>query len=248
MSQPTFIPVRHVTDGRPPSGTYDVFDKLDGHRLMLRRGEAYRRGGTNEWDRLPAAIRDRATDELLDGELTTPLGNSDTVAHAIASDPDALRFSPFYLPDRDDLDAHEQHVMLSAMGWTPPAYLGRYRADAALTRWNTEWCGTVSEGVVLRPVGWGDWLKLKRSCTLDAVVVGVVPGKGRLAGLIGSVVCRLTDGATVKVGAGLVDSERTLSADSVIGRTIELAGLGRTASGSVRHPRFVRWRADLARA
>ncbi len=228
------------------AGTYDVFDKLDGHRLMLRRGEAYRRGGTNEWDRLPASIRDRATTEWLDGELTTPFGNSDTVAHAIASDPDALRFNPFCMPDRDDLDAAEQHAELTAMGWTPPAYLGRLRADAALTRWNAEWSGTVSEGVVLRPVGWGDWLKLKRSLTLDAVVIGVVPGKGRFAGLIGSVVCRLASGETVKVGAGLADSERALPADSVIGRMIELAGLGRTDSGSVRHPRFVRWRTDLA--
>ena len=42
------IRVRHAAPD-DLTGIFDVFDKLDGWRLLVRRGEALTRGGRNVW-------------------------------------------------------------------------------------------------------------------------------------------------------------------------------------------------------
>lgn len=236
----TMQPVR---PWRNAAGLYDVTDKLDGWRLLARRGEAYTRGGgDNLYAALPATIRDRLGSDWLDGELVAAGQPATAVATALACGGDGLTFWPFALPDAA-LGADAERARLRDMGWEPPAYFGRYSAAQIGQRWPA-WSATVNEGIVLR--GPSGWYKLKRSATVDLPVVDVTAGAGRLAGMIGALVCRLPSGVLVRVGTGLNDAERAGAAEQLIGRMVEVGYQARTVR-SLQHPRFIRWRDDLPR-
>jgi bifunctional non-homologous end joining protein LigD len=113
-----------------------------------------------------------------------------------------------------------------------------------------------AEGVVLRraadtyskaTIG-----RVKRQMTHDYVVLGVEPGKGKLAGLAGALVLGLYGGHGIpeevcRCGGGFSDAERAAMAASperYIGRVAEVRGYELFASGALRHPTFSRWRQD----
>ena len=222
---------------------FDVFDKLDGWRLLLRSGAALLRNGRNVWDQLPAAIQARCGAHWLDGELLVPAEPATAVATALAQRDQRLTFRPFHIAGFAG-DARAEHAELIRMGWEPPEYLGRHTAGQIASQW-PGWASAVSEGVVLRPVDGGAWLKIKRLQSVDLAVVALRPGRGRLAGLVGALVCKLPGGGTVNVGTGLADDERRLDGRA-IGRVAEIAYQCETARGSLRHPCFLRWRDDVA--
>ena len=87
-----------------------------------------------------------------------------------------------------------------------------------------------------------DLLKLKRFDDAEGIVVAHNPGKGRLAGLMGSVTVRTEQGITVKVGSGFSDEER--KTPPPLGTTITFRHQGFTASGKPRFPVFWRVRND----
>jgi ATP-dependent DNA ligase len=245
-SFPTMFPVAATTaEELTAHEVYDVFDKLDGHRLLLRRGEAYRRAGArNEWDRLPTDIRDRAPDFWLDGELIVPGAPATAVQSALAGGPQRteLVYRPFHIID-GPADPAAEHAALCRLGWQPPEYFGRFTARQIARRWPT-WAARVVEGVVLRPVAGGPWLKLKRVRSIDLPLIGWTAGAGRLAGMIGALRFRLPSGAELRV-SGLSDDDRRAVSRRDLGRMAEVAYQNETPRGSLQHARFIRWRDDL---
>ena len=103
------------------------------------------------------------------------------------------------------------------------------------------------EGVMLRKVssryqaGRGsDLLKLKRFADAEATVIGYKPGTGRLLGMMGAVVVRLTDGTEFYIGSGFTDDVR--KSPPKIGSTITFRYNGYTHNGKPRFARFLRER------
>ncbi|AXB31372.1 DNA ligase [Vibrio campbellii] len=103
------------------------------------------------------------------------------------------------------------------------------------------------EGVMLRKVssryqaGRGsDLLKLKRFADAEATVIGYKPGTGRLLGMMGAVLVRLTDGTEFYIGSGFTDDVR--KSPPKIGSTITFRYNGYTHNGKPRFARFLRER------
>lgn len=92
------------------------------------------------------------------------------------------------------------------------------------------------------------WLKLKEQTTYDCKVVGFQPGKGRYDGAAGALLILSPKGKVVSVGSGLTDDQRLEIYDHPgrwVGQTVEVACQQFTPSGSMRHPVFIKVRADL---
>ncbi len=97
-----------------------------------------------------------------------------------------------------------------------------------------------------------DWMKMKSFETLDLPIVGAVEGKGKYVGSLGALIVN-HKGVHVNIGTGLSDSQRKeiwedwLSAKSMLGTLIEVGYQEITPDNSLRHPRFIRFRADKER-
>ncbi|PFG56093.1 DNA ligase-1 [Vibrio sp. ES.051] len=103
------------------------------------------------------------------------------------------------------------------------------------------------EGVMLRKVssryqaGRGsDLLKLKRYADDEALVIGHKPGTGRLLGMVGALLVRLSDGTEFYIGSGLTDEVRRKPPK--IGATVTFRYNGFTHTGKPRFARFLRER------
>lgn len=95
------------------------------------------------------------------------------------------------------------------------------------------------------------WFKLKATATVDAVVMGFKAGLGDFSGLVGAVVFGQpnSEGVLVERGrcSGMDMSTRIAMSnnpDSYMGRVIEVAHMGVTEHGRLRHPQFRRLRSD----
>lgn len=103
------------------------------------------------------------------------------------------------------------------------------------------------EGYVLKSMNYVGWCKVKAEETVDCVVTGVEPGKGKYDGLVGSLEGSVyRDGELVVVAnvSGMTDDERKAMSVNDAGRVFEVAYQYVGAKGKLRHPRFVRWRDD----
>lgn len=96
----------------------------------------------------------------------------------------------------------------------------------------------------------GAVVKVKDSVTYDLEVIGVEEGKGKHAGRLGALVLRYKDGKELRVGTGFSDFQREAWWEAVnipgeiIGRIVEIVGLGDSKKGSIREPRFIQIRFD----
>lgn len=99
------------------------------------------------------------------------------------------------------------------------------------------------------------WLKIKGEETEDLRVIGYFEGAGKYAGILGGLIVE-RQGIEVRIGGGFSDDQRkeiwtmiaraaVVDDDSrIIGRLIEVEYHEVTPDGSLRHPRFKRWRDD----
>jgi len=103
------------------------------------------------------------------------------------------------------------------------------------------------------------WMKIKGQESVDVPVIGAFEGEGKYEGMLGGLITNL-DGVDVRVGGGFSDAQRVSFWDAFIkdrdrvhgsdeeflllSRLIEVEYHERTPDGSLRHPRFVRFRAD----
>jgi hypothetical protein len=92
------------------------------------------------------------------------------------------------------------------------------------------------EGLVLRGPS-GQRLKVKNSVSYDVPITAVLPGKGKNAGKMGSLLTPMG-----RVGTGFSDRDRIAKWN--IGELIEVECMELTEGGKFRHPRFIRRRFD----
>lgn len=109
------------------------------------------------------------------------------------------------------------------------------------------------EGTIIKnifsPYGEG-WIKAKKYVTLDVVISGFKPGKGKYVGQVGAAIVSVfgSSGELLEIGkvSGMTDETRlmmTLKPGEWIGKVIEVRAQG-WAKERLRHPRFKRSRPD----
>jgi len=89
------------------------------------------------------------------------------------------------------------------------------------------------------------WQRLKRSMTVDLRVIGHAP-RTNDPDTLGAVICEYA-GRAVRVSAGFDDRDRAIlyhHPDRLVGRIAEIGAMEATETGSLRSPRFLRWRVD----
>lgn len=113
-------------------------------------------------------------------------------------------------------------------------------------------CDKPMEGIIVKTVTGGyenkrshHWMKVKAEETEDLRVTGTYEGEPgtKYAGMLGGVIVN-RDGVDVRVGSGFSDQLRAESPRCFIGRLIEVEYHEVTPDGSLRHPRFARFRDD----
>lgn len=127
-----------------------------------------------------------------------------------------------------------------------------YSDDEVQAAVNAEWDAGEEGGMVKRldapyelKRGY-HWMKVKGYDSAEFEVLGVFEGTGQYAGTAGGFVVRLENGGECRV-AGITEKTRDLiwNNPDVIGRLIEVGFHERTPDGSLRHPRFVKFRDTL---
>lgn len=206
---------------------------------------------------------------VIDGELTTPGGNFyETGAVRSKLDFRHVRFMAFdmlrtlhFKKGHDPSPYTERRMALSI--WiedinhthvkkAPVWYAGNH--DEIMEYYNGV-RAEGGEGVIVKPTDGEyhckrsrNWLKIKDQQTVDAPIVGLEEGTGKYEGMLGAFVVDL-EGVEVRVGSGLTDEAREYHwqkpvKDGLPGRLIEIEYHEKTPDGSLRHPRFVRFRDD----
>ena len=242
--------------------------KLDGHRLLVFcDGNRNLRCYSSTWERLEIPLgfcgwmenlRAFPAGTSIDGELYVPGKPASYVKTAIKEQDEYLAFVPFAVPyyRGEDLTAEGLHracdlvvgkglpfspykafdEVLEGLPFNPADELAAAVADG-------------QEGVVFKQSNYAGWWKLKEDRTIDLIVTGVKAGKGKYQGLIGSLVCAVSEGHEVATVSGMTDAaRREMTADlhrgGLSGRICEVKFQLVGSRGRLRHPRFLRWRED----
>ena len=92
----------------------------------------------------------------------------------------------------------------------------------------------------------GESIKIKPPLSFDLEVIGVTDGKGKHAGVIGSLVVRFSGGNTLGIGTGLSDDDRERT--DWVGKIVEVEAMGYSSEGSLREPRLKGERFDKEQA
>ncbi|MDJ0463991.1 non-homologous end-joining DNA ligase [Streptomyces sp. H27-C3] len=171
---------------------------------------------------------------------------------------------------------HLESLVLSGTHWSTPAALVGHGTQALEASREHGLEGLICkrlDSVYVPGVRSRDWIKVRNKVTVDAIVGGWVPGRGRLAGLFGALLLgRREEGALRyigSVGTGWSERERAVLADLlrvaavdycpfstvppiagahwVLPRLVGEVGYAtRTRAGFLRHPSWHRLRPDLA--
>ena len=238
---------------------YWVSEKLDGVRARWD-GVALRSRRGNRLHAPPWFVEGFPA-EPLDGELWLGRGAfeklSGTVRRAVPDD-DAwrgVRFMVFDLPAHPaDFDGRLRRLRALFARVASPhiALIEQFRvADhaelmAALDRV----VALGGEGLMLhdgraryRAGRTNDLLKVKRYEDAEAVVVAHLPGRGKYAGLLGSLLVETPDGRRFRLGSGFSDEERRRPPP--VGATVTYKHYGVTGNGIPRFASFLRVRAPM---
>lgn len=238
-----------------PAG-YLVSEKFDGVRARWDGGVLRFRSGRTI--AAPRSFLERLPPVALDGELWFGRGRFEALAAAMRrAVPDArewaaVRYQLFELPggSGDFRRRAETLVRIARDAAWPQLVAVEQRAvadRAALKRWFDEVVRAGGEGLMLHRAdaplitGRSDaLLKLKPQQDEDAVVVGHVPGEGRLAGRLGALEVRTPDGQRLRLGTGFSDAQR--ADPPPVGSIVVFTYRGRTEGGVPRFASFLRRR------
>ena len=237
---------------------YWVSEKLDGVRARWDGAALHSRRGNRL--HAPPWFVEGFPAEPLDGELWLGRGAfeklSGTVRRAVPDD-DAwrnVRFMVFDLPAHPaDFDGRLRRLRALFARIASPhiALIEQFRvADhaelmAALDRV----VALGGEGLMLhdgraryRAGRTNDLLKVKRHEDAEAVVVAHLPGRGKYAGLLGSLLVETPDGRRFRLGSGFSDEQRRRPPP--VGATVTYKHYGVTGNGIPRFASFLRVRPE----
>ena len=237
---------------------YWVSEKLDGVRARWD-GAALRSRRGNRLHAPPWFVEGFPA-EPLDGELWLGRGSferlSGVVRRAVPDD-DAwrgVRFMVFDLPAHPaDFDGRLRRLRELFAGTAPPhaGLVEQFRvADhAGLMAALDRVVALGGEGLMLhdgraryRAGRTNDLLKVKRHEDAEAVVVAHLPGRGKYAGLLGSLLVETPDGRRFRLGSGFSDEERRRPPP--VGATVTYKHYGVTRNGIPRFASFLRVRPE----
>ena len=221
----------------------------DGHQLKTRSGYTI---DAPDWfvDRLP--------EQPLDGELWAGRGRFATVNSVVqsyqASDPDwrSLNLMLFDMPAASGT-FEQRHARLERLvaeantDWIKAVAQQSVTSPAQLDALLSEVVALGGEGLMLHRrtsrylVGrTPHLLKLKQLQDDEATVIGLIPGKGKYQGQVGSLKVRMDDGREFRLGSGLTDVLR--QTPPALGSRVTFQFNGLTRTGLPRFARFVRIR------
>lgn len=224
----------------------------DGHLLRFRSGRPV---PAPQW--FVAALPAQA----LDGELWLGRGRFDALSSIVrkAEPIDAewrqVRYMIFELPGAGGSfseRAAQMHVVTeqARLSWLAAVPQFRVADRAELMARYAEVVSNEGEGLMLHradaPYHGGrsdDLLKLKPALDAEAVVIGHVPGKGRLAGKLGALEVQTADGKRFRIGSGLGTTERRNPPP--IGAMITYRYQQLSKAGIPRFPRYWRLREEF---
>jgi DNA ligase-1 len=235
---------------------YWVSEKLDGVRAYWDGEQLWTRGGYKIV--APAWFIRDFPKRALDGELWAGRGQFEVASTAARQQkPDEriwrqLEYWVFELPQAGgDFSARSTEIQrLTTEAQVPwlqavPQFRVPTRAELWVKLLEVTQAG--GEGLMLHRADAiyvtgrsDDLLKLKRHDDAEAQVVGHTPGRGRLAGKLGSLEVVTADGKRFRIGSGLTDAQR--KSPPPIGSWITYRYNGLTAYGVPRFPRFLRLR------
>jgi len=237
---------------------YLVSEKYDGVRALWD-GQALRfRSG--RLVQAPAWFRAALPPVALDGELWLGRGRFDALSgivrrmEPVDDEWRQLRYLVFELPHGDGPFAQRAERLRGlaerSAGSPQQARAQQRVADAAsLRRWLDQVVRAGGEGLMLHradaayATGRSDvLLKLKPLSDTEATVVGVVPGKGKYAGLMGALWLETPGGRRFKLGTGFPDELRRHP--PAVGSLVTYVHRDLTPNGLPRFASFVRVRED----
>ena len=235
---------------------YWVSEKLDGVRAYWD-GETLASRSGNRFSP-PAWFTEGFPRVPLDGELWMGRGTFERLSGAVRREtPDdaewrTIRFMVFDLPASPapfDERLQRLRVMFETIESPRIALVEQFRvADHdALMETLTRVVDDGGEGLMLHRDSshytagrTDDLLKVKSHDDAEAVVVGHLPGKGRLAGMLGALLVETPDGRRFRLGTGFSDEERR--EPPPMGATVTYKYFGKTRNGLPRFASFLRIR------
>ena len=237
-------------------GQYWVSEKLDGVRAYWD-GETLTSRNGNRFNAPPWFIED-FPHVPLDGELWMGRGTferlSGTVRRQTPDDAQwrGIRFMVFDLPSSPatfDRRLQRLREMFEAIESPHIVLVEQFRAadhDALMDTLN-QVVGGGGEGLMLHRGSslytagrTDDLLKLKPYEDAEAVVVGHLPGKGKLTGMLGALLVEMPDGRRFRLGTGFSVEERR--EPPPLGATVTYKHFGKTRNGVPRFASFLRIR------
>jgi len=239
-------------------GDYWISEKYDGVRgywdgetLRTRSGAVIP---------APAWFTERWPKTPMDGELWAGRGRFEQASSTIRQHPaddDAwrhMRYMVFDLPGHagtfdQRIPALQKLVAQINHPWVQAVSQFKVANATELQRKLDEVVQGGGEGLVLhrgnslyRAGRSDDLLKLKPFDDAEARVVGIVPGKGKYEGMMGSLLMELPNGTRFRIGTGFTDEQR--QNPPPVGSTVTFRYQGMTAAGKPRFARFMRVRQE----
>jgi DNA ligase-1 len=258
LAAPAKVPLANVYQQGAPLADYWVSEKLDGvraywdgERLWSRRGNPFQAPGWFVSDFPP---------QPLDGELWLGRGHFAQLSgivrtvRPVDADWRSVRFMVFDLPLADQTFDQRLPLLRELVSQAGSPYLAvveqqRPGNHQQLMARRDKVIAVGGEGLMLR-LGTSvykagrsdDLLKVKRFDDAEAIVMGILPGKGKYQGMMGALRVRLADNREFRIGSGFSDAERAEPPSP--GSVITFKHSGHTTTGLPRFASFVRVRND----
>jgi len=229
--------------------------RWDGHHLISRGGHVF---AAPDW------FIKGFPPFALDGELWSKRGEFEHIVSIVRrKHPHAgwkqITYHIFETPDQAGGLLERLKVIQAYLSKHPNTYLRiieqkRCRGKTHLQAWLHQLVREGAEGVVVRNPSTlyqtgrsANALKVKTYTDAECTIIGYKPGKGKLKGLTGALLCRMDDGHSISIGSGL--NQRLRANPPALGQIITFKYYGLTQKGKPRHPVFLRlWQGDYSKA